>query len=108
MGCRLNAGTLRDRVTVQQASENRNRLGESISEWTAFEVVWASVQGVSAREFLLAGQQQVEVSHRVKMRYLTGLTPQMRLSWRGRTLEIISILEHENRSVHELICQESV
>jgi hypothetical protein len=28
--------------------------------------------------------------------------------WRGRTLEIISILEHENRSIHELICQETV
>jgi SPP1 family predicted phage head-tail adaptor len=104
----MDAGTLRDRVTVQQATENRNRLGESISEWATFTEVWASVQGVSAREFLLAGQQQVEVSHRVKMRYLNGLTPQMRLLWRGRTLEIISILEHENRSVHELICQESV
>ena len=104
----MDAGTLRDRVTVQQATETRNSIGESLLSYTTFEVVWASVQGVSAREFLLAGQQQVEVSHRVKMRYLTGLTPQMRLSWRGRTLEIISILEHENRSVHELICQESV
>lgn len=104
----MDAGTLRERVTVQQATETRNSIGESLLSYTTFEVVWASVQGVSAREFLLAGQQQVEVSHRVKMRYLTGLTPQMRLSWRGRTLEIISILEHENRSVHELICQESV
>jgi SPP1 family predicted phage head-tail adaptor len=104
----IQAGKLRERVTVQQATENRNRLGESISTWSTFAEVWASVQGVSAREFLLAGQQQVEISHRVRMRYLTGLTPQMRLSWRGRTLEIISILEHENRSVHELICQESV
>jgi SPP1 family predicted phage head-tail adaptor len=104
----IQAGTLRERVAVQQATENRNRLGESISTWSTFAEVWASVQGVSAREFLLAGQQQVEISHRVRMRYLTGLTPQMRLSWRGRTLEIISILEHENRSVHELICQESV
>ena len=104
----MDAGILRDRVTVQQATENRNSLGESILSFSTFAEVWASVQGVSAREFLLAGQQQVEVSHRVKMRYLTGLTPQMRLSWRGRTLEIISILEHENRSVHELICQETV
>jgi hypothetical protein len=31
----------------------------------------------------------------------------MRLLWRGRTLEIMSILEHDNRSVHELICQET-
>jgi SPP1 family predicted phage head-tail adaptor len=104
----LDAGTLRERVTVQQASESRNRLGESVLEWATFAEVWANVQGVSAREFLLAGQQQVELSHRVKMRYLTGLTSKMRLSWRGRTLEIISILEHENRSIHELICQEAV
>lgn len=104
----MDAGTLRDRVTVQQATENRNRLGESILSYTTFAEVSANVQGVSAREFLLAGQQQVEISHRVKIRYLSGLTPQMRLLWRGRTLEIISILEHENRSVHELICQESV
>ena len=104
----MDAGVLRDRVTVQQATETRNSLGESILSYSTFAEVSASVQGVSAREFLLAGQQQVEVSHRVKMRYLTGLTPQMRLSWRGRTLEIISILEHENRSVHELICQETV
>lgn len=104
----MDAGTLRDRVTVQQATENRNRLGESILSYATFAEVSANVQGVSAREFLLAGQQQVEISHRVKMRYLSGLTPQMRLLWRGRTLEIISILEHENRSVHELICQESV
>jgi hypothetical protein len=102
----LDAGTLRERVTVQQATETRNRLGESISEWATFAEVWASVNGVSAREYLLAGQQQIELSHRVRMRYLTGLTPKMRLSWRGRTLEIISILEHENRSIHELICQE--
>lgn len=103
----MDAGELRERVTVLQATESRSRLDEVVMTYsTTFAVVWASVQGVSAREYLLAGQQQVEISHRVKMRYLAGLSPQMRLSWRGRTLEIISILEHENRSVHELICQE--
>jgi hypothetical protein len=37
-----------------------------------------------------------------------GLTQQMRISWRGRTFEIISILERENRSEYELLCQETV
>jgi hypothetical protein len=32
----------------------------------------------------------------------------MRILYRGRTLEIISLLEHDNRTVHELICQEAV
>jgi len=35
------------------------------------------------------------------------MTQQMRLLWRGRTLEIVSLLEHNNRSEHELICQEN-
>jgi SPP1 family predicted phage head-tail adaptor len=76
--------------------------------WANSSAVWASVEGVSAREALIAGQNQVSMSHRVRMRYLPGLTQQMRLSWRSRTLEIISLLEHNNRSEHEVICQENV
>lgn len=102
----MNAGELRERVTVQQATENRTPMGEVTQTWGAFSTVWASVQGVSAREFLLAGQQQVEISHRVRMRYLAGLTSQMRISWRGRILEIVSLLEYGNRSEHVAICQE--
>lgn len=105
----MNAGDLRERVTVMAYRETKNQMGEMVPVYDqTFSTVWASVQGVTAREFLLSGQQQSEVSHRVRMRYLTGLTQQMRLSWRGRTLEIISILERNNRSEHELLCQEAV
>jgi hypothetical protein len=31
----------------------------------------------------------------------------MRFSWRSKTLEIVSLLEHGNRSEHEAICQEN-
>jgi SPP1 family predicted phage head-tail adaptor len=82
-------------------------LGETVLTWGNSTAVWASVEGVTARELLLAGQQQTEISHRVRLRFLAGLSSQHRISWRGRTLEIISILEHENRSIHELICQEN-
>lgn len=103
----INAGQMRERVTAQVATQTTNTLGEPIPTWSDYATVWASVEGVTARELLLAGQQQTEISHRVRMRYLPGLTGQMRLQWRGRTLEIMSILEHDNRSVHELICQET-
>lgn len=104
----MDAGRLRERVTVQQASESRNALGETVQAWNTFYSVWASVEGVSARELLSAGQQQISISHRVRMRYLPGLTQSMRLQWRDRTLEIVSLLEHNNRSEHELLCQEAV
>ena len=104
----INAGSLSERVTVQQASESRNAIGETVLSWATFAERWASVEGVSSRESLAYGQQQISVSHRVRLRYLTGLTQSMRLQWRGRTLEIVSLLEHDNRSEHELLCQEAV
>lgn len=104
----IRPGQLRERVTVQVASGTTNALGETVLSWSDSSAVWASVEGVSAREALLAGQQETTVSHRIRLRYLPGLTQQMRFSWRGRTLDIISLLEHNNRSEHEAVCQEQV
>lgn len=102
----IRAGDLRDRVTVQIASGTTNALGETVLAWSDSSSVWASVEGVSAREALIAGQQETSVTHKVRLRYLPGLTQQMRFAWRSRTLEIVSLLEHGNRSEHEAICQE--
>lgn len=103
----IRPGDLRERVTVQIASGTTNALGETVLAWSDSSAVWASVEGVSAREALNAGQQEVTVSHRVRLRYLPGLTQAMRFSWRNRTLEIVSLLEHANRSEHEAICAEA-
>jgi SPP1 family predicted phage head-tail adaptor len=103
----IDAGKLRERVTVQIASGTTNTMGETVLAWTNSTAVWASVEGVSARESLVNAQQEVAVTHRVRLRYLPGLTQNMRFAWRSRTLEIVSLLEHGNRSEHEAICQET-
>jgi SPP1 family predicted phage head-tail adaptor len=102
----IDAGKLRERVTVQIASGTTNTLGETVLSWSNSSAVWASVEGVSAREALIAGQQDTSITHKVRMRYLPGLTQSMRFSWRSRTLNILSLLEHGNRSEHEAICEE--
>lgn len=103
----IDASKLRDRVTVQIASGTTNALGETVLTWANSTAVWASVDGASASEALAAGQQNVSVTHRVRMRYLPGLTQNMRFSWRNRTLEIVSLLEQQNRTAHEAICTET-
>ena len=103
----IDPGKLRERVTVQIASGATNTLGETVLTWGNSTAVWASVEGVSAREALAAGQQEVTLTHKVRLRYLPGLTQSMRFAWRSRTLEIVSLLEHGNRSEHEAICQET-
>ena len=95
----IRPGDLRERVTVQVASGTTNALGETVLAWSDSSAVWASVA-------LTAGQQETTVTHRLQLRYLPGLNSQMRFAWRGRTLEISSLLEHGNRTEHEAICME--
>lgn len=102
----IEPGRLRERVTVQIASGSTNTLGETVLAWSNSTSVWASVEGVSAREALAAGQQETTITHRVRLRYLPGLTQQMRFSWRSKTLNIVSLLEYGNRTEHVAICEE--
>ena len=74
--------------------------------WSDSTTVWASVNGVSAKEALQDGQQQVTLTHRVRFRYIDGLTQQDRFLWRGRVLHIVSLLEYANRSEHVALCEE--
>jgi SPP1 family predicted phage head-tail adaptor len=102
----IDPGKLRERVTVQVASGSTNTLGETVLAWSNSTAVWASVEGVSAREALAAGQQETTITHRVRLRYLPGLSQQMRFAWRSRTLNIVSLLEYGSRSEHVAICEE--
>jgi len=59
-----------------------------------------------SREALNAQQAGLSVTHKVKLRQVAGLKSSDRLIWRGRTLEIVSVLEYEQFTVHELLCEE--
>ena len=102
----IEPGKLRERITVQIASGSTNTLGETVLAWSNSTSVWASVDGVSSREALAAGQEETTITHRVRLRHLPGLTQQMRFAWRNRTLNIISLLEYGNRTEHVAICEE--
>ncbi len=102
----MNPGTLRERVDVQRPTETRNALGEVNQDWQTVATRFASVQSMSIREAMNAQQTGLSVTHKVRMRYLSGLSSRDRLQWRGRTLQIVSVLEWDNLSVHELICEE--
>lgn len=97
---------MRERVTVQVPTQVSNALGEATFTWADLTTVWASVNGVSSRESLVDGQQETRITHRVRLRYLDGLKHTHRLSWRGRILQIVSLLEYDNRSEHVAMCAE--
>lgn len=100
-------GKLRDKIEIQSVTEGENNFGEVTRSYSTYRTVWASVEGVSSRESLgPTGKVDFSISHRVRMRYVDGLNNTMRIIWRNRTLEIVGLLEHANRTEHELLCTE--
>lgn len=85
----LRAGNLRHRVTIQQPGTTRDpNTGESIPGWVDVATVWASVEPLSAREFIAASATQSKVSARIVMRHRADVTAGMRITHRGRLYNI--------------------
>lgn len=71
-------GTLRHRVLIQQQVTTRDSDGVEQTAWVDVATVWASVEPLSARDFIQSGQGQSNVTKRVTMR-ARALKPTMRL-----------------------------
>lgn len=103
----IRPGEMRERVTVQRPTSSTNSIGETTLAWSDLTTVWAAINGVSSKEALGDGQQEVKVTHRVRFRYIDGLKHTDRFVWRSRILQIVSLLEYGNRSEHVAVCEEA-
>lgn len=81
-------------------------LGEATLGWEDVAVVWASVEGMSSRDVLQAMQANVVATHRIRIRALAGVNHECRIIWRGRTMEVASVVDRDNRTVLEMLARE--
>lgn len=105
----MRAGELRHRVTIQQMQDTQNEYGEPVKEWVDVVTVWASIEGLRGREYFEAQQTMAQADHRIKIRYMDGIKPTMRIVYGTRIFSIQSVLDPDGRrrELH-LICKEQV
>jgi len=88
----MESGKLRLHLVIQSASETRGPDGAEVKTWATFATVWGSVNPIRAREQLQSGQLQSDVTHKILLRYLPGLTHEHRITMDGRVFEIVSLM----------------
>jgi len=105
----MRAGWLRHRVTIQKKTTSQDSYGAEQETWTNVATVWAGIEPLRGREYIDAQNATAEVTHRVRIRYQSGITPRMRVSFGSRTFEIVSVINvlERNREL-ELMCREVV
>ncbi len=86
----MHAGDLNQLVTLQQPSTSVDALGQRVLGWADVATVWARAQPLRGREFFAAGQVQSEASVKFTLRWLAGVTGQMRVVWRGLPHAIVA------------------
>ena len=92
----MRAGRLRHRVKIQAPFKD-NAPGSGEITWNDYATVWASIEPLRGREFFEALQVNAEVTGKVIMRYLAGVSPDMRILHGNRVFEILSIIDVEER-----------
>jgi len=102
------AGKLRQRITIQKVV-NTNTYGSVTKSWETYKQVWASIDPIKGKEYFLSDIDNAKVSHRIRIRYLSGMKPSMRIMYGTRVFEIETIINKEERNIElEIMCMERI
>ncbi|MCP5004525.1 MAG: phage head closure protein [Planctomycetes bacterium] len=93
----MRAGQLRHEIIIQSAATAPNSYGEGIETWSTFATVRASIIPISGKEYFSANQEQSSVSHKVSMRYLSGVNTKMRVLFGDRVYNVKSVINFQER-----------
>jgi SPP1 family predicted phage head-tail adaptor len=106
----MKAGRMRFRVAIQQPALNNDGMGGGEYDWNDVATVWADVtttNGNSNIESFTGNQFRTTQYFNVRMRYRSDITTKMRLLHYGRVLEILSIVDFDERKKEiRLYCKE--
>ena len=102
---------MRHRIDIQQRSDSTDTFGQQIKIWKTVATVWAAVEPILTGDGLVyPGQSiQYETMIQVVIRYMSGLTPKMRVMFNNRPLEILSVenVQERNRII-VMTCREGL
>lgn len=104
----MRAGRLCHKITIQESTVS-NVGGESTHSWATYKTAWASIHPARGDESWRSDQRFAEVTHEVRMRYQSGITPKMRILWGSRVFDIKYAINVEERDRElRLMCIEDV
>lgn len=108
----MQAGRLRDRITIQNFITSRSPSGQPQKTWQDGATVRAEVKGISGREMMTADAERAESTIRVWMRYRSDVTAASRIlcltgPFKGRVLDVSGPPVPDSKGVRlEILCKQ--
>ncbi len=89
----IRAGAMRHLVEFRRRTEERDSAGEPLGTWTTVATRRCAVRRTPGSEVWGAAQRSARVPVVLELRYLDGITADMRAVLDGRVLNIISAVD---------------
>ena len=104
----MRAGDLRHQVLIKSKTLTADGMGGHTEVWTTtLATVRAAIWPVSAKERVQNLQMELEITHKIRIRYLSGVLASMRVYFGSRIFEILSIVNTDERNIQlDLVCRE--
>lgn len=75
----MRAGDLRHWLQIEAKTVSVDSNGDRTETWATFAECWGQISSGSGREFFAARQTIADLSHDITLRYVAGISPDMRV-----------------------------
>jgi len=105
----MRPGQLRHRISIQTNTPTTNDFNEEVEGWSTDATTWASIEPMSGKELVNAQQVVANITHKIIIRFRSGIAPQQRILFGSRIFNIESVINPEERNRElQLLCTEAV
>ena len=88
----MRVGRLRHLITLQTLQSVRNEYGEVEKGYADLAKVWASIEPISANEKYLRNQENMQITHKIEIRFLKSIGVTMQILFNERKFEVKSVI----------------
>lgn len=100
---------MRLRITLEQPQLTSDTGGGYTRTWQPFASAWAHIAPLRGQEEFAGLQLTGVVTHRITMRYITGVTSAMRVLYGARAFNIRAVMNPDERKEYlVMVCDEGV
>lgn len=104
----MRIGNLRNRVELQKFTRAPNGMGGFTNTYSTHETIWAAIWPLSANERIQADQNNMLITHRIRLRFRYLLNPQWRIKYGDKYYSIRSIINKDTKNkILDLLCEET-
>lgn len=93
----MRAGSLRNIIVIQTPVEVQATTGEPVITWVNYYSINGAIEPLIGREFWQSKQISAEITGKIKIRYIKGITAKMRIKFGSRYYDIKGIIDPEER-----------